>query len=280
MNTAPLHTSNAGMQFRAIERTVVRHSLQQNLQRATLDRNQLLAAPPPRVRKNGFDVPGTIPDDVTAQVKLQQATERVQNAEQWLGAIDALETDLTTLGLPPIAILPTNLWRSLTRQAQVYRFEHFGKDGTVPAQPLGAYANLKLRLDTMPTLELVAKLWPNYHDAINTGIRVTPYFPQAPEHFQQNLLQLMGTKYPVHVAAVLDAITVSRKEVLDAHVKANLVPPTPAPAQPDDDPILYTASADGWLVALVDYFGHFPKEEELVQRAQNWHRALQQDRRR
>lgn len=275
------YTSNAGSQFRTIDRTLVRPRLQASLREATLKRNQLLAAPGPTVRRNGFEVPGAPADDFAARVFLDQANEEVQKFEDWLGAIDVLETELTTLGLPPIAVLPTVLWRHLTRSLNVHRFEHFSKDGTVPAQPLGTLANLKLRLDTMSTLELVAKLWPDFHDDITVHIPVTPYFPQAPERFQQNLLQLMGTKqYPAHIAAVPEAVTVSRKEVLDAHVRANLVIPKAPVPTPDQDPILYTMSADGGLVALLDYFGHFPKEEELVQRAQAWYRQLESGRRR
>lgn len=279
------HTSNAGSQFRTIERTLVRPRLQANLREAKFKRNQLLAAPAPTVRRIGFEVPGAITDDFTAKVFLGQATERVEAIESWLGAIDALETDLTTLGLPPIAVLPTALWRHLTGIAHVHRFENFGKDGTVPAQPLGMFANLKLHLDTLSTLDLVAKLWPQYHDSIATGIRVTPYFPQAPDHFQQNLLRLMATKWPAtayaaHIAAVPEAITVSRKEVLNAHIAANLVAPKAPVPTPDQDPILYTMSPDGRLVALIDYFGHFPEEEKLVERAQAWYAQTQATRRR
>lgn len=275
-----MFTSNAHSQFRAIDRNVVRPALKNNLRVATLDRNRLLAAPTPMVRRNGFGVPGTLSDDFTAKVLLDKATEQVGQIEGWLAAIDALETDLTMLGLTPIAVLPVALWRHLTQTAGVYRFEHFDKAGRVPAQPLGKFANFMARLNTMSNLELVAKLWPQLNDDISTGIQVTPYFPQSPEHFQQNLLRLGDTKYPVHIAAVPEAIIISRKEVLEAHVRANLVPPAAPEPTPEQDPILYTIGEDDRIVALLDYFGHYPEEEKLVQRAQDWCKEMMTLRRR
>ncbi len=280
MFTTITYAADARSQFSTIDRIIMRPRFQATLREARLTQNQLHAAPAPTVRSKGIEVPGSNADDLEAKIALDRATKRVGEIESLLYSIDTLETDLTMLGLPPIAVLPVPLWRHLTRTANVCRFEHFDSDGTVPAQPLGTLANLKLRLDAMPTLELVAKLWPQHHDDIDPGIRVTPYFPQAPERFQQNLLRLGATKYPVYIAAVPEAITVSRKEVLDAHVRANLVAPPALAPTPDQDPVLYTVSADGQLVALLDYFGHFPEEEKLIQRAQAWAERMQGQRER
>lgn len=271
-----IYVSDARSQFRAIDQTLVRPALRRNLQEAMLTHNQALAVPPPKVLRHGQYVEDHHARDYVAQARLTDAAVRVEALEGALEDIDAFETDLTMLGLPPIAMLPRGLWHHLTWQAQVYRFENMNKHGTVPAQHLGKYTNLKLRLGAMTMRELVAKLWPHCHDTIREGIRVTPCFPQAPERFEQNVHQLKQTRYPVYIAAAPEAITVSRKEVLEQHLRMDINPPPP---RPGDDPILYTTDATGGWIAILDYFGHFPKEEELVQMARDWYASRQQSRR-
>ena len=258
------------------DQTLVRPALRRNLQEAIRTQNQALAVPRPKVIKNGEYVVATNANDYAAQSRLRDAASQVNAFEGLLEEIDTFETDLTMLGLPPIAILPRGLWNHLTWQAQVYRFENMDKYGSVPARHLGRYSNLKLRLGAMTMLELVAKLWPHCHDTIHTGIRVTPCFPQAPERFEKNTQQLRQTRYPVYIAAAPEAITVSRKEVLDQHLRMGLNPLQP---RLGDDPILYTMDATGGWIAILDYFGHFPKEEQLVQMAKDWYESRQQSRR-
>jgi hypothetical protein len=89
----------------------------------------------------------------------------------------------------------------------------------------------------------------------------------------------MSTQHPVHIAAVPEAIFVNRKEVLDAHARGNMIPPPALPPAQDDDPILYTMDPGKQFVALIDYFGNFPKEELIVDMAKAWYEKIQQPRR-
>lgn len=268
---------NAAKQFQSVGR-LVRQQLMDNQKKDTLSIHKLTSAPPAVVRSHGFEVSGAAGVEPATQEKIKRVTAHHETTSQLLSAMDELEINLIQCGLPPIAILPVPLWTRITKEAGVYRFEHFDKNGTVPATTLGSFARLQVQIRQMSGPKLAAALWPALHDSIDAGIRVSPFFPKAPAHFQKNLLHLMGTPYPVHVAAVPEAIFVDRKEVLDAHARENMIPPPAIPPTPDDDPILYTMDTSRQFVALIDYFGNFPKEEQIVDMATAWYQEIQQSR--
>jgi hypothetical protein len=90
----------------------------------------------------------------------------------------------------------------------------------------------------------------------------------------QNLKHLATLKqYRICIAAVPQAISVNRDEVERSHQQFEMLPAILA--TPDQDPILYTYDPSGELVAVLDLFGNFPQEEQLVGWTKNWFENLQ-----
>ncbi len=137
------------------------------------------------------------------------------------------------------------------------------KEGKLYEIPTKALLKIfhKLMIRLLSHKFLLKNLWPERTDVIGKKdsddeySQITVRFPKAPEYFLETLIKLKNAGFQPMIAAVPEAIVVSRKEISETRLKEI--------EKMQLEPILYFK--ENGQVAVFDCFGNFPKEEKVIE---------------
>ena len=116
---------------------------------------------------------------------------------------------------------------------------------------------------------LVKELWPEFVEP-NEGVVIHIAFPEPPAKVQERLVAVERTRLPLHFAVVPEAI-MFKESVADAFINAGNRTWTKVKVngqiQLNRDPIAYVV--EGTAVAIIDQYGQFPIEIEVMREVIN-----------
>jgi len=190
---------------------------------------------------------------------------------------DQMAAGLTAMGIVPLAVLPTQLWRSLSNAAGLYRFvpDAHGLVG-IPPDGLARLGtdNLVGQLEWLAKNDwhrYLATLFPHHasaevsrtlFSASHAVTFATLVLPDPPADVVATLVKAADAKVPMKVAAVADAVSFKESP---SQIAGNYIAEQEAIARRlRDDPIIYTELPHA--TAILAQFGDFPIERELVDR--------------
>lgn len=124
----------------------------------------------------------------------------------------------------------------------------------------------KIAVWFIPRKLLLRMLWPDRCDTVkkpkNRKLKaIKVRFPKAPEYFLRSLQAVVERGLHPNVAAVPEAIIVSRREVVSAWVQST----EERVRELRNEPVLYLHDENKENVAIMSSYGEFPNEKKVVE---------------